>query len=120
MPSLLPHWQLPEAGVHVAEPQAAAAPAALPNPVADAGQLPAVEATEEEALYAAVEEAQRMGAGDGAACAEATQEAADRRQQEDGERRRRSKMVQNIALCEKLGIKYRTKGDACPPAGRSG
>ena len=88
MPSLLPHRQLPEAGVHVAEPQAAAAPAALPNPVADAGRLPAVEATEEEALYAAVEEAQRMGAGDGAACAEATQvakEAADRRQQEDGE-----------------------------------
>ena len=98
------------------EPQAAAVPAALP--VADAGRLPPVEATEEEALCAAVEETHRMGVGDRTACAEASRvakEAAGRRQQEDGERRRRSKMVQNIALCERLGIKYSTKGAACAP-----
>ena len=55
---------------------------------------------------------------DGAACAEVSRvatEAAGRRQQEDGERRPCSKMVQNIALCEKLGIKYSTKGAACAP-----
>jgi len=63
------------------EPQAAAAPAVLP--VADAGRPPVVEATEEEALCAAVEEAQRIGAVDRAACADAprvAKEAAVRRQ----------------------------------------
>ena len=112
----MPRRQLLEAGVHVVEPQAAAVPAALP--VADAGRLPPVEATEEEALCAAAEETHRMGVGDRTACAEASRvakEAAGRRQQEDGERRRRSKMVQNIALCERLGIKYSTKGAACAP-----
>ena len=100
--------------MHVVEPQAGAAPSVLS--VADAGRPPVVRATEEEALCVAVEEAPRIGAVDRAACAETShvaKEAAVRRQQEDGERRRRSKMVQNIAMCEKLGIKYRTKGATC-------
>ena len=61
---------------------------------------------------AAVEETHRD------ACAEASRvakEAAGRRQQEAGERRRRSKMVQNIDLCKKLGIRYSTKGAASAP-----
>ena len=114
----LPRRQRPEAGTQVAAPQAAAAPSVLPDLAADAGRLPTVEAIEEEALRVAVEEAQRLNAADGAACAEATQaakEATGKRQQEDGERRRRSKVVQNIALCEKLGIPYRTTGAACVP-----
>ena len=114
----LPRRQRPEAGTQVAAPQAAAAPSVLPDLAADAGRLPTVEAIEEEALRVAVEEAQRLNAADGAACAEATQaakEATGKRQQEDGERRRRSKVVQNIALREKLGIPYRTTGAACVP-----
>ena len=81
------------------------------------------EATEDEALCAAVNEAQGMSAGEGTAYAEApraAKEAAGRRQRAEVERRRRSQLVQNIALCEKLGIRYSTKGAARPPAGRRG
>ena len=42
-------------------------------------------------------------------------EVAVRQRQEDREQRRRSQMVQSIALCEKLGIRYRTEGAPCPP-----
>ena len=119
----LPRRQRPEAGTQVAAPQAAAAPSVLPDLAADAGRLPTVEAIEEEALRVAVEEAQRLNAADGAACAEATQaakEATGKRQQEDGERRRRSKMVQNIALCDKLGVKTAPRAPRVPPTGRRG
>ena len=69
---------------------------------------------EEEALLAAMNEAARLsearataevsGAGD-AGAAETT--AAGRGQVNSG-RRRRSKVVQTIALCERLGLKYST------------
>ena len=115
MSSSLLRRQLPETGVPDAKPHAPAIP---PDPVADAGRLPVVEATEDEALCAAVNEAQGMSAGEGTAYAEAphaAKEAAGRRQRAEVERRRRSQLVQNIALCEKLGIRYSTKGAARPP-----
>ena len=119
LPTSLPRRQLQETGVPDSKPRAPAVP---PNPVADAGRLPVVEATEDEALCAAVNEAQEMSAGKEAACAEAphaAKEAAGRRQRAEVERRRRSQLVQNIALCEKLGIRYSTRGAAPPPpAGR--
>ena len=79
MPSSLSRRQLPETGVPDAEPHA---PAISPDPVADAGRLPVVQATEDEALCAAVNEAQGMSAGEGTAYAKtpcAAKEAAGRR-----------------------------------------
>ena len=55
--------------MHVVETQAVAILAAPPDLVANSGRLPAMAATEEEALCAAVEEAQRLGADNGAAFA---------------------------------------------------
>ena len=115
VPGSLPCRQFPEAGVRDAEPRAPAVP---PVPVADAGRLPVVEATEDEALCAAVDEAQETSAGERTACAEAphaAREAAGRRQRADAERRRRSRLVQDIALCEKLGVRYSTRGAARAP-----
>ena len=77
-----------------------------------------MEASKDEALCAAVDEVQGACTGERTACAEvphAAKEAASRRQRADVERRRRSQLVQNIALCEKLGIRYSTKGAACAP-----
>ena len=54
-----------------------------------------------------------MAARPGSVCV--AKEVAVRQRQEDRERRRRSQMVQSIALCEKLGIRYRTEGAACSP-----
>ena len=100
MPGLFPRQPLPKAGVHDSEPLA---PAAQPVSPADAGRLPVVEASEDEALCAAVDEVQGACTSERTAGAEAPQaakEAASRRQRADVERRRRSQLVQNIALCE--------------------
>ena len=98
-------------------PQAAAARVVQPEPVA--AQSPVVEATEDEALSAAVEEVQRMGGGSDMAArpgsVRVAKEVAVRQRQEDRERRRRSQRVQSIALCEKLGIRYHMEGAACSP-----
>ena len=97
MPSSLPRRQLPETGVPDSEPRAPAIP---PDPVADAGRLPVVEATEDEALCAAVNEAQGMSAGKEAACAEAphaAKEAAGRRQRAEVERRRLLELGARVA-----------------------
>ena len=105
MPGSFPHQPLPKAGVHDSELQA---PAAQPAPPANAGRLPVVETSEDEALCAAVDEVQGACTGGKTACAEvphAAKEAAGRRQRAEVERRRRSQLVQNIALCEKLGIR---------------
>ena len=60
-----------------------------------------------------------MRACDGAPFAMTTRAATEaevRWRQEEGERRRRSKLVHNIALCEKPGLKNSTKGaTTCPP-----
>ena len=108
------HW---EASGHVAAPQAAAARVVQPEPVA--AQSPVVEATEDEALSAAVEDVQRMGGGSDLAArpgsVRVAKEVAVRQRQADRERLRRSQMVQSIALCKKLGIRYRTEGAVCPP-----
>ena len=103
------------------------AQAVHPDPFADAGKLPAVEATlglrKRRSLQPWNEEAQRMRACVGAAFAEAARaakEAEVRWRQEEGERRRRSKLVHNIALCEKPGLTYSIKGATCAPPSRRG
>ena len=80
------------------------AQAVHPDPFANAGKLPAMEATlglrKCRSLQPWNEEAQRIRACDGAAFAEATRAATEaevRWRQEEGERRRRSKLVHNIA-----------------------
>ena len=84
-------------------------------------------AEEEEALLAAVNEAEVMNesqAASAAVCAGnpgPVGKAAARRSHEYIERRRHSKVVQTIALCERLGLKYSSAGAAlalCAPLHR--
>ena len=86
------------------------------------GQLLAGGVADEEALLAAAEEATAMAEAPAAVEAASAVEAAPageagagtptaaRRGQVDSERRRRSKVVQTIALCERLGLKYSDAG----------
>ena len=101
--------------VSEAEPTAtvAAAPAARDVPNMDTSQLlDAKIAEEEEALLAAVNEAEVMNESQVASAAVCARnsgpvgKAAARRGHEYSERRRRSKVVQTIALCDRLGLKY--------------
>ena len=107
--------------------------AALRDPGGPAASSPAVDVTEEEVLLAALDEAQWARNTDASACAEAadghsalatreaaalaTREAAGRGHPHDKERRKRSRRVQSIALCEILGLPYRAS-TAPPPSSR--
>ena len=98
---------------------------ALRDPSGPAAFSPAVDVTEEEVLLAALDEAQWARNTDASACAEAadghsalaTREAAGRGHPHDKERRKRSRRVQSIALCEILGLPYRAS-TAPPPSSR--
>ena len=98
---------------------------ALRDPSGPAAFSPAVDVTEEEVLLAALDEAQWAWNTDASACAEAadghsalaTREAAGRGHPHDKERRKRSRRVQSIALCEILGLPYRAS-TAPPPSSR--
>ena len=88
--------------------------AVLRDPGGPAASSLAVDVTEEEVLLAALDEAQWARNTDASACAEAadghsalaTREAAGRGHPHDKERRKRSRRVQSIALCEILGLPY--------------
>ena len=82
------------------------------------------EVNEDEALRAAMDEAQKARSALDTACAAPTgmetafsaTEADERRRQDKKARRERSRRVQSISLCERLGLRYRL--DAAPPLSR--
>ena len=119
-----------EEGDERAAPPATAAGTAPLEPVAAFCQAPTgpvapsltMEVNEDEALRAAMDEARKARSALDTACAappgmetaSSATEADERRRQDERARRERSRRVQSISLCERLGLRYRL--DAAPPS----
>lgn len=83
-----------------------------------AGQQPVPPATEDKALLTIVTAGQRPTKGDGAACDRVDQQKKDAgaaMRHKCLQQQRRNKRVQDIALCEKLGLTYSTKNNLPAP-----